>query len=143
LLFALILFWTDPQLVHPTILLLMLPLFGALAALAMRMWLRATGQAGVKVQEGELRDRVLALAAQAGVKLRGVYVAPEGPWQNLSAFAMGNRSVMLAGRLLRELTRQEVEAVSAREIAHLHFGHGNKMILMGAAIVAIAFLRFM
>src|SRR5262249_11865232 len=117
LVFALVLLWTDPQSSHPFVRLLMLPFFAVPAWVVIRMWLRGTGRAGVTVPDGELRERVIVLGRQASVKVRGLYVTPEGPTRNLPALAMGNRSVMLAARLIRELSRDEVEAVAARQIA--------------------------
>ncbi len=126
----------------PFLLYVILPLTIAIAAIILRFWLRASGLAGVQVTDGELLQRIRALATQADVKLRGLYIAPEGPSGNLTTLATSNRSVLVSGRLLRELPRPEVEALITRQLAHLHFRHANRLALLACVFVAVAFFRF-
>jgi len=79
---------------------------------------------------GELRDRVFALAAKAGMSITQIFVLPTGKSQMANAFASGNRVVMFTDYLLQHLTRREVEGVAAHEIAHIQLGHVRKRALM-------------
>lgn len=85
---------------------------------------------------GELRDRVFALANKARVKVTQIFVLPTGKGQIANAYATGNRVVMFTDYLLQHLSKREVEAVAAHEIAHLELGHVKKRALaLYAALV--------
>ena len=85
---------------------------------------------------GELRDRVFALADKARVKVTQIFVLPTGKGQIANAYATGNRVVMFTDYLLQHLSKREVEAVAAHEIAHLELGHVKKRALaLYAALV--------
>lgn len=79
---------------------------------------------------GELRDRVFAIANKARVKVTQIFVLPTGKSQVANAYASGNQTVMFTDYLLQHLTKREVEAVAAHEIAHLQLGHVKKRALI-------------
>ena len=78
---------------------------------------------------GELRDRVFALANKARVKVTQIFVLPTGKGQVANAYASGKGVVMFTDYLLQHLSKREVEAVAAHEIAHLELGHVKKRAL--------------
>ncbi|HKR96786.1 MAG TPA: M48 family metalloprotease, partial [Candidatus Angelobacter sp.] len=78
---------------------------------------------------GELRDRVFALANKARVKITQILVLPTGKGQIANAYATGNQVVMFTDYLLQHLSKREVDAVAAHEIAHLELGHVKKRAL--------------
>jgi len=85
---------------------------------------------------GELRDQVFALANKARVKVTQIFVLPTGKGQIANAYATGNRVVMFTDYLLKHLSKREVDAVAAHEIAHLELGHVKKRALaLYAALV--------
>ena len=84
---------------------------------------------------GELRDRVFALAARMGVKVSQVFVLPAGKGQVANAYASAKNFVMFTDYLLQHLTKREVDAVAAHELAHLEHKHpGKRMIAFMAAL---------
>ena len=78
------------------------------------------------VTRGELRDRIFELARRAGVKLKQIYVLPEGSAQLSNAFARSDNAVMLTGSLLRHLSKREVDAIMGHEIGHLKEKHPHR-----------------
>ena len=90
---------------------------------------------------GELRDRVFALAAKAGVTIKQIFVLPAGKGQIANAYATGGQVVMFTDYLLQHLTKREVEGVAAHEIAHIQLGHVKKRALTFYAVLMVpAFL---
>jgi STE24 endopeptidase len=72
--------------------------------------------------EGELRDRLLAMAARAHTRVRGVFVmrmsarTTEG---NAAVMGLGpTRRIVVGDTILREYTPAEIEVVLAHELAH-------------------------
>ena len=92
---------------------------------------------------GELRDRVFFLASQLCVKLQQIYLLPPSKSRLANAFARSGRSILLTHYLLSHLTRREVDAVVAHELAHLKHDHPR---LLGFALMggfgAVAFSYF-
>lgn len=86
---------------------------------------------------GELRDRIFALAQKAGVRVRQVYVLPAGKWRMANAFAMQGNNVLLTDYLLQHLSKREVDAIVAHELAHLQRRDPRRLwtiiVLVGAA----------
>lgn len=78
---------------------------------------------------GELHDRVFALAARMGVKVNQVFVLPAGKAQVANAYASAKNVVMFTDYLLEHLTKREVDAVAAHELAHLEHKHPGKRAL--------------
>ncbi len=109
-------------------------------ALASRL-LTTSGLAPHSVTSGELRDRVFELAKKAGVRLRQLYVIPMARLRTANAFAVQGGTVMLSDYLLEHLTRREVDAVVAHELAHLRLGHPRRLALvlaLGCAATVVA-----
>ena len=92
---------------------------------------------------GELRDRAFFLASQLRVKLQQIYLLPPSKSRLANAFARSGRSILLTHYLLSHLTRREVDAVVAHELAHLKHDHPR---LLGFALMggfgAVAFSYF-
>lgn len=88
---------------------------------------------------GELRDRIFALAQPAGVHLKQVYVLPSVHQGAVNAFAVRGGNVMLTDNLLRHLTKRELDAVMAHELAHLQYKHPQTLqaIWVVAVLAAI------
>jgi Zn-dependent protease with chaperone function len=86
---------------------------------------------------GELRDRVFAIAQKAGVKITQIFILPTGKSQVANAYATGNQTVMFTDYLLQHLTKREVIAVAAHEVAHLQLGHVKRLALAlwGALVI--------
>lgn len=86
---------------------------------------------------GELRDRVFAIAKKAGVKITQIFILPTGKSQVANAYATGNQTVMFTDYLLQHLTKREVIAVAAHEVAHLQLGHVKRLALAlwGALVI--------
>ena len=95
------------------------------------------------ITTGELRDRIFSLATPAGVTLNQIYVLPMKRSRMLNAFAVRGGTVMLTDYLIQHLSKAEVDAVMAHEIAHLQYGHVRKrawamMIPLVVVIVCIS-----
>ncbi len=89
---------------------------------------------------GELRDRVFALAGKMGVALRQVYVLPTGEIPEVHAFAALGGSVYISEHLLGHLSRREVEAVAAHELAHLKFHHPVLLLILFVGVLVTSVL---
>jgi Zn-dependent protease with chaperone function len=72
---------------------------------------------------GELRDRIFGLAQLAGVELNQVYVMPASQGRIVNAFAVQGGNVVLTSDLLHYLSKREIDAVIAHELAHLQYKH--------------------
>jgi Zn-dependent protease with chaperone function len=104
--------------------------FGAWYFLTMFAKKKLTKNAGIDrpnaLTTGELRDRVFAIAAKAGVQLRQVYVLPTTKIRMANAFAQVKKNVILTDYLLKNMSKREVDAVVGHEIGHLRLGHIGK-----------------
>ncbi len=92
------------------------------------------------VTTGELRDRVFGLAEKLGVKLQQLYVMPVGRTRLANAFAVMGNTVILTDYLLGRLSKREVDAVVAHELAHLKLKHPSKIAgayLLGLALAGV------
>ena len=106
-------------------------------------------QAQVKVMDfvpqavtvGELRDRVFGLAETAGTTIKQLYVLPTRKTQVANAFAVKGGIVMLTDYLLENLSKREVDAVIAHELAHFqHKHHVTRQLVLMAVGIAIYLL---
>ncbi|MGV8042612.1 MAG: M48 family metallopeptidase [Thermoanaerobaculaceae bacterium] len=109
---------------------------GALAihALATRRRMRAWQLETHAVTTGELRDRVFALAARAGVRVQQLYVLPARKARLANALAALGNVVVLTDYLLANLSRREVDAVVAHELAHLRKRHPLLLLVVMVAL---------
>jgi Zn-dependent protease with chaperone function len=85
--------------------------------------MKARGLTTQAITTGDLRDRIFSLAQVAGVKLQQVYVVPMGRSKMANAFAVQGGNVLLTDYLLKNMSRREVDAVMAHELAHFQLGH--------------------
>ena len=72
---------------------------------------------------GELRTRIFDLGQKAGVLLQHIYVLPDNRAQLATAGARSDGSVVLTSSLVKNLSRREVDAIMAHEIAHQQARH--------------------
>ena len=103
----------------------------------LQLKLRVTKSYPEEVTTGELRDRILALAGRMGVKVGRIFVLPAGKGQIANAYAARNKTVIFTDYLLEHLSKREVDATAAHEVAHLRHRHPGKR---GAAFMAAIFL---
>jgi STE24 endopeptidase len=95
------------------------------------------------LDDGDLRDRLLQLAARAGVPVLGVWVADQSRKSrtaNAAVVGLGRtRRILLFDTLLRELTADEIETVLAHELAHQVHGDIGRGLLVQAALTLVTF----
>jgi Zn-dependent protease with chaperone function len=103
----------------------------------LQLKLRVTRSYPQAVTTGELRDRILALAARMGVKVSRIFVLPAGKGQIANAYAAKNKTVIFTDYLLEHLSKRQVDATVAHELAHLRHKHPGKR---GFAFMAAIFL---
>jgi heat shock protein HtpX len=104
---------------------LSLVLVGALAGFYCYLrLLHALGFAIQALDEGDLHERVLALAEEAKIPaLQGVYMLYRSKSPMINALAATQLRVAFTEELLRGLTRREVDAIAGHELAHLVHNH--------------------
>jgi Zn-dependent protease with chaperone function len=93
------------------------------------------------ITDVDLRDRLLQLAASAGVPALGVWAADQSRKSrtaNAAVIGFGHtRRIVLFDTLLKELRVDEVEAVIAHELAHqVHGDIGRGLLVQGAMTLA-------
>jgi Zn-dependent protease with chaperone function len=103
--------------------------------------LKASGLTTQSITTGDLRDRIFGLAQLAGVKLQQVYVIPIGRGKMANAFAVEGGCVWLTDYLLKNMSREEVDAVMAHELAHFQLGHHQSRQLV--TIVTLLLFGFL
>ena len=90
------------------------------------------------LQDGDLRVRVLRIAARAGVPVLGVWVADQSRKSrtaNAAVVGLGRtRRILLFDTLLSELAADEIETVLAHELGHQVHGDIGRGLLVQAAL---------
>jgi Zn-dependent protease with chaperone function len=100
------------------------------------LWVKAMDAVPHALTGGARRDRILALAQKAHVNVQQIYVLPAGKSQMANAFALRGNVVMLTDYLLQHLSKREVDAVVAHELAHLQRCHGRaRAMTFGATLL--------
>lgn len=99
-------------------------------------FLRSTRMIPQAVTLGELRDRIFEMARKVRVKLQQIYILPASRMRMANAFATAGNNVVLTDYLLAHLSRREVEAVVAHEVAHLRYRHPR---ILSIAVFGIVF----
>jgi len=84
---------------------------------------------------GELKERIMDLARQAGVKINQIYVMPAQRYLMGNAFAMRGGNVMITDYLLERLTKRETDCVMAHEIGHVKHRHTLLLSWFGFLII--------
>lgn len=110
---------------------------GVVFLLASRRRMRALRLEPHALTEGELRDRIFALAARAGVSLKQIYLLPALKVRLANALAAVGNIVLLTDYLLENLSRREVDAVVAHELAHLKRRHPLLLVVVAAALIMV------
>ncbi len=102
-----------------------------------------SGRTSESLSTGELRNRVFALAANSGVRLKSLYVISSAKSRMANAFAAQGNTVMLTDYLLTHLTRREVDAVVAHELTHLKKQHValRMIIFVAVAFTSVAIMQ--
>jgi hypothetical protein len=99
----------------------------------------ATGQKGGVVRSGELYDAVFSLAKKMSVPLKRLYIQPEGEWTSVTPSTGTRGNLMLPERLLRSVSRREIDAMAAYALLTLKSGYVQGALRTGA-IIAFVFL---
>lgn len=94
--------------------------------------------------EGELKDRILKLAADTKFKITGIYVMDASKRTNRSnAYFTGignNKRIVFFDTLTKQLSTDELIAVLAHELGHFRLKHIVKKIILSFALSLLAFL---
>jgi Zn-dependent protease with chaperone function len=85
--------------------------------------------------QGDLRQRVFAFAAKAGVRLRGVTILTSKTPRPPLAFAARWGVVLLNEALLGRLSRREVDAIVCHELSHLRPANRSSRTMMYLLVV--------
>ncbi len=95
------------------------------------------------LEEGPLRDRLMALSDRAGFKAQTIQVidgSKRSGHSNAYFTGFGKfRRIVLYDTLIEQLSEEELEAVLAHEIGHYKKGHIPKMIALSALMMLAAF----
>ena len=99
----------------------------------------------VPLDDVDLRDRLLGVAARAGVPVLGVWVADQSRKSrtaNAAVIGLGaTRRIVLFDTLIKEFTADEIEVVLAHEMAHqVHNDIGKGLLVQGALTLATFWL---
>jgi Zn-dependent protease with chaperone function len=101
-------------------------------------FMRVHGMEFFALTSGELRDRAFALAEKAQARLNQLYVFPMTSLRVANAFAHSAQNVFLTDYLVNNLSKAEVDAVVAHEIAHLQKKHiRQRLILIVVFTIAV------
>jgi STE24 endopeptidase len=76
------------------------------------------------LEEGELKQRLVAVAAKAGVKIGGIYViefSSKTSLANAAVMGLGHtKRIVISDTLIEAYTPEEIDMVMAHELAHQH-----------------------
>jgi Zn-dependent protease with chaperone function len=126
---------------RPAVLIATVALSATIACMA--RYRRLAGLELHAVTFGELRTRLFDMAATVGIPLKQLHIMPMARSRIANAFAVSDQSVILTDYLIQRLSRRELEAVMAHEIAHLRLKHPRKLALAMAVVVAPAVIVLM
>jgi STE24 endopeptidase len=95
------------------------------------------------LEDRRLVERLLALAARCGVRVRKVFeikLSRETKKANAAVVGLGRERRILIGDTLLDLcTHDEIEAVFAHELGHVALHHAGKMLAVGGAFALLGF----
>lgn len=87
------------------------------------------------IAEGTLRERILRLCAEAGVRIEGIFsfnLSKNTKKANAAFTGIGRaKRIILGDTLIRDFSEEEIETVFAHELGHYRFGHIRKAIAAG------------
>lgn len=86
------------------------------------------------ITHGVFRERVFALARDAGVELKGLYLLPNDKSRLANAMAATGRNVYISERLMENLSKPEMDAIVAHELAHLKAKHPARLLWLPLVI---------
>jgi Zn-dependent protease with chaperone function len=112
-------------------------LFFLLTTLAGKWQWKAMGLTPYIVPSGSLRNRIFALAGQAGVKLREAFLIADTNGRTVNAFASSGENILLTEYLLSQFSRREIDFIVGHEIAHLQRKHIQKNVWLSLLTVPI------
>ncbi len=96
-----------------------------------------------RIENGELKERLLKLSENCNVKVREVYeiqLSKETKKANAAVVGFGkNRRILLADNLQENYTVDEIEAIFAHELGHISLHHITKIFIFGAIVSFIVF----
>src|SRR5207247_11297342 len=82
------------------------------------------------------------LAARADARLLRFCIIPVGAWKSVHVLTTGDRSLLIAQPVIDQLSRAEVDAVIAHELAHMRLRHRAWAILQVVAwAIAVFFVE--
>lgn len=94
-----------------------------------------------RLQEGALRQRLLAFARARKVGIREIYIWHTRSRHIATAFVIGLiaplRYVFLTDALMRELDEDEIESVFAHELGHAHYNHLWWLLLFFSTVTVV------
>lgn len=85
---------------------------------------------------GELRDRIFALAARAGLRLKSVTILTGAETRPPAAFATRWGGILLTDGLLKRLSKREVDAIACHELSHIGPKSRATTMILYALVVA-------
>jgi Zn-dependent protease with chaperone function len=101
-----------------------------------RAWIRAAARASVRqLSGGELKERINALCVKARRPPVKVIVSFSTRSQLSAAFALPGKSIFLTAPLVQSLSKREVDAVAAHELAHFSHSARGPWMALGLALV--------
>jgi STE24 endopeptidase len=115
----------------------------AVLTLVAPVWLVPLFYTLTPLPDGELKDRLIALGARAGVPVLGVWITDQSRKSRTANAAVtglaGTRRIILFDTLVREFTADEVEAVLAHELAHHAHADIWRGLFVQAALTLVTF----
>lgn len=117
--------------------LALLVLFFVLSSIASKWQWKAMGLTPYIVPPGSLRNRIFALAQQAGVSLREAFLIADTNGRTVNAFASSGDNILLTEYLLSQFSRREIDFIVGHEIAHLQRKHIQKNVWISVLTVPV------
>jgi Zn-dependent protease with chaperone function len=108
-----------------------------LSGLASKWQWKALGLTPYIVPPGSLRNRIFALAQQAGVKLREAFLIADTNGRTVNAFASSGDNILLTEYLLSQFSRREMDFILSHELAHLQRKHIQKNVWLSVLTVPV------
>ncbi len=109
----------------------------AMAAFGFPLWIRyACGTSPLGRQP--LRGKLIQAGRRYGIGDYLIWTAPQTPYAAVTGIVPGLRYVLLSNRLVHRCSDEEVEAIVAHELGHVH--HGHVLLRLGVVAAPLAVL---